>query len=588
VEKRIGCRLLRLGFLIAVAAIAISSVPKWETQVGAHSVSAVALTDSACKFRDETKRAGLTAVNVFGGDTAKKYIIETTGSGIAFIDYDNDGWPDIFMVNGSRLEGFQPGSEPTNHLYHNNHDGTFTDVTSKAGLAHAGWGQGVCAGDYDNDGNVDLFVTYWGQNVLYHNNGNGTFTDVTARAGLVQSRTRWGTGCAFVDYDRDGFLDLFVANYVDFDLKTAPDPGANPLCQYLGISVNCGPRGLKGESDLLYRNNRDGTFTDVSQPSGVGKIHDKYGLGVLAGDFDNDGWPDIYVADDTNSSLLFHNKHDGTFEEIGVLAGCAYNADGKETSGMGVTAGDFDRDGWLDIFKTNFSLEAASLYHNSGNGLFIDESPQTVIGQNRKWVGWGCGFFDFDNDGWQDLFAVSGHVYPELARANLGLAYQEPRVLYHNVGAGRFEDVSEQVGAPITVPSKGRGCAFGDYNNDGYVDIVINNMNESPTLLRNACFNGNHWIAIKLIGTKSNRSAIGARVECVTGEVRQIDEVRSGGSYLSQNDFRLHFGLGKTRAVDLLRIRWPSGAGQELRKVDVDQVVEIQEGVGIISTKKPR
>jgi hypothetical protein len=586
--ERIGTQLPRLGFLIAALVIVTFDGTKPQATARAPSLIAASAPVSGYKFSDEAKYAGLTAAGVFGGEQTKRYILETTGSGVAFIDYDNDGWPDIFLANGSRLEGFPPGLEPTNHLYHNNHDGTFTDVTNQAGLVHAGWGQGVCAGDYDNDGNTDLFVTYWGQNVLYHNNGNGTFTDVTVRAGLRQSRTRWGTGCAFVDYDRDGFLDLFVANYVDFDPKTAPDPGANPLCQYLGISVNCGPRGLKGESDLLYRNNHDGTFTDVSEQSGVGKIRDKYGLGVLTGDFDNDGWPDIYVANDTNPSLLFHNKHDGTFEEIGVLAGCAYNADGKETSGMGATASDYDHDGWLDIFKTNFSLEAASLYHNIGKGFFIDEALQTAIGQNRKWVGWGCGFFDFDNDGWPDLFAVSGHVYPELDRANVGLTYREPRVLYHNTGRGRWEDISELVGPPITTPSKGRGCAFGDFNNDGYLDVVINNMNDPPALLRNDSYNGNHWITIKLIGTKSNRSAIGARVYCVTGQSQQLDEVRSGGSYLSQNDLRVHFGLGKVAVVDLLEIRWPSGVTQKLRDVEADQFIDIQEGAGIEARRKPK
>jgi hypothetical protein len=540
------------------------------------------------RVADISRKAGLNTKMVFGGDLTKKYIIETTGSGAAFLDYDNDGWLDIFLVNGWRLEGFGNDPKPINHLYHNQHDGTFVDTTQKAGLDKSGWGQGVCAGDYDNDGNIDLFITYWGQNVLYHNSGDGIFTDVTEEAKLKQPKARWGTGCAFLDYDRDGFLDIFVANYVDFDPETTPEPGASALCMYRGLPVNCGPRGLKGESDLLYHNNGNGNFTDRSEPSGVGKVRSNYGLGVLTGDFDNDGWPDIYVANDTNASLLFRNKHDGTFEETGAFAGCAYNADGKATSGMGVTAADYDRDGWLDIFKTNFSDEAASLYHNTQKGFFIDESPQSGIGRNQKWLGWGCGFFDLDNDGWSDLFLVHGHVYPEIERANLGLSYRQPRVLYRNVSGTRFEDISEQVGPPITTPSTGRGCAFGDFDNDGNTDIVINNMNDVPTLLHFESYPSNHWITIKLIGTRSNRHAIGARIYCVAGKYRQLDEVRSGGSYLSQNDLRIHFGLGTAREVNLLEIHWPSGIVEEFHHLEADGFIDIKENVGVTAKKKIR
>jgi enediyne biosynthesis protein E4 len=535
-------------------------------------------------FVDVARQAGLTAKTTFGGELTKKYIIETTGGGVAFIDYDNDGWPDIFLVNGSRLEGFGNGPKPTNHLYHNNRDGTFQDVTKRAGLEKSGWGQGVCAGDFDNDGNTDLFVTYWGRNVLYHNNGDGTFTDVTTQAGLLGSRTRWGSGCAFLDYDRDGRLDLFVSNYVDFDLKTASEPGTNARCQYRGIAVNCGPRGLPGESNLLYHNNGDGTFTDVSDPAGIGKVRGNYGLGVLTGDFDNDGWPDIYVANDTNASLLFHNNHDGTFQEIGVFAGCAYDADGKENSGMGVAAADYDRDGWLDILKTNFSDEVPSLYHNTRDGLFTEAAQEAGIGRNQRWLGWGCGFLDFDNDGWPDILLVNGHVYPEVDHANLGLSFKQPKVLYRNMGDGRFEDVSEKVGPAIPTPSAGRGSAFGDFNNDGQIDIVINNMNDIPTLLRNHARNGNHWIQVLISGTKSNRSGIGARVYCVTGSHRQFEEVRSGGGYLSQNDLRVHFGLGQATVVNLLEIHWPSGVVDKFHKLPADQLIRIKEGVGIIQS----
>ena len=529
-------------------------------------------------FVDVTSRAGLTASTVFGGEQSKKYILETTGGGVAFVDYDGDGWPDIFVVNGSRLEGFGAAPPPTSKLYRNRHDGTFEDVTNKARLDRVAWGQGVCAGDFDNDGHIDLFLTAWGHNALYRNRGDGTFQDVSQAAGFRSARVRWGSGCAFVDYDRDGRLDLFVANYVDFDPQTAPEPGTNARCQFKGIAVNCGPRGLKGESDILYHNNGDGTFTDVSERAGIAKIHGNYGLGVLTGDFDNDGWPDIYVANDTNASLLFHNKHDGTFEEIGVPAGCAYDADGKEASGMGVTTADYDADGWLDIFKTNFSDEPASLYHNSGEGLFVESGLQAGIGRNQKWLGWGCGFLDYDNDGWPDLFLVNGHVYPEVDRANVGLTFRQPKVLYHNQGGKRFEDVSAAGGPAVTTPAPARGCAFGDFDNDGRIDIVMNNMNAPPTLLRGNCRNTNRWLKVRLVGKKSNRSGIGARVYCVTGKHRQMDEVRSGGSYLSQNDLRPHFGLGDATNADRIRVEWPSGIVDELQNVPAGQTVTVLEG----------
>ncbi len=533
-------------------------------------------------FTGVAPAAGLTARTVFGGEKTKRYILETTGGGVAFFDYDNDGWLDIFLVNGSRLEA---GAASTNHLYRSNRDGTFQEVTRRAGLERSGWGQGVCAGDYDNDGHTDLFLTYWGYNVLYRNTGAGAFTDSTEAAGLKGSRPRWGSGCAFLDYDRDGLLDLLVSNYVDFDLKTAPQPGAGPTCRYRGLAVNCGPRGLPGESNLLFRNQGHGQFRDLSEKSGIAKARDHYGLGVLTGDFDNDGWPDVYVANDKTASLLFRNQRDGTFEEMGVFAGCAYDPDGKVTSGMGVAAGDFDRDGWLDILKTNFSDEAASLYRNTRDGLFVDAALATGLARNRSWVGWGAGFADFDNDGWPDIFIVNGHVFPELDAAGLGLSFRQPKVVYRNLAGQRFEDVSARAGPAITTPAAARGAAFGDFDNDGRLDVVINNMNDTPSLLRSSARSQNHWLLVELQGVRSNRSAIGASVTCVTDGLRQVDEVRSGGSFFSQNDFRLHFGLGEARRVDRLEIRWPGGAVEVIRDLDVDQVVKVKEGAGLVSRR---
>ena len=538
-------------------------------------------------IKDVAREARLEFVQVCGGDNTKKYILETTGSGVAFLDYDNDGWLDIFLVNGSRLEGFSPGENPGNQLFHNNRDGTFTNVTERAGLARSGWGQGVCVGDYDNDGNEDIFVTYWGEDVLYHNNGNGTFTEVGHQARVAGSATRWSTGCAFVDYDRDGYLDLFVTHYVDFSLLTAQNPGSNPYCVYRGAAVNCGPRGLVGETSTLYHNNRDGTFTDVSAKAGIDRPSGYFGLGVLVADFDNDGWPDIYVASDSTPSLLFINNHDGTFHEEGTLRGIAFSEEGHEQAGMGVAAGDFDNDGWLDILKTNFSDEAPNLYHNQGKAIFSDVTAAAGLNRRTHFVGWGCGFFDPDNDGLADILYCNGHVYPELERMHADTTYRQPRVLYRNLGSGRFEDVSLLAGPGIITPTTGRGCAFGDFNNDGRVDVVVNNQNTKPSLLRITGENQNHWINIHLVGTRSNRSAIGARVRCVAGPLAQIDEVRSGGSYLSQNDLRLHFGLRDRSLIDLVEIRWPSGAVDQLHSIPADQFIRVQEGGKLTTVRRP-
>jgi enediyne biosynthesis protein E4 len=547
--------------------------------------------DLGVSFLNVARESGLNVKTIFGGEQKNKYLLETTGCGVAFYDYDNDGWLDIFLVNGSRLEGFPPGAEPTSHLFQNNRDGTFTDVTAKAGVAHSGWGQGVCIGDYNNDGWEDLFVTYYGKNVLYHNNGDGTFTDVTQKAGVAGKGTRWNTGCAFVDYDRDGHLDLFVANYIDLDLATAPAPESGP-CLYKGVLVACGPPGLQGGKNILYHNNRDGTFADVSAAAGIFRANGTYGLGVLTADFDNDGWPDIYVANDSTASALYQNKKNGKFEDVAIEAGCALSPDGKPQAGMGLAAADYDLDGNLDIVKTNFAGDTPSLYHNLGGGNFEDATFTAGLGAHTHFLGWGCGFFDFDNDGWPDILICNGHVYPEVEQLKTEAGYAQRKLLYRNLRNGRFADISLQVGPGISDPAACRGCAFGDFDNDGDLDVVVNTVNDFPQLLRCDSKLANNWIKVRTIGTKSNRSGIGARIACVTrvpGESkphRQIDEVRSGGSYISQNDLRIHFGLGKAEQVDLLEIRWPSGQVDSINDVKANQLLFVKEGEGVIRTMK--
>jgi hypothetical protein len=546
-----------------------------------------ATSDLGVSFVDVAEQSGLNSKTIFGGEHKNKYLLETTGCGVAFYDYDNDDWLDIFLVNGTRLEGFPAGQEPTSHLFKNNRDGTFTDVTAKAGLIHSGWGQGVCIGDYDNDGNDDLFVTYFGKNVLYHNNGDGTFTDVSEKAGVAGTKTRWATGCAFVDYDRDGRLDLFVANYIDLDLATAPVPESGP-CLYKSVMVACGPPGLNGGKNILYHNNGDGTFTDVSEASGILQANGTYGLGVLTADLDNDGWPDIYVANDSTPSALYQNKRNGKFIDVGMDAGCVLSADGKPQAGMGIAAADIDLDGNLDILKTNFAGDTPSLYRNLGNWSFEDTTFASGLGMHTQYLGWGCGFLDMENDGWPDILICNGHVYPEVEQLKTEAGYAQRKLLYKNLRNGRFEDVSMQVGVGISTPAAARGCAFGDFDNDGDVDIVVNTVNGPPQLLRCDMTSGNNWIKVKVIGTKSNRSGIGARIKCVTsvpGETKshaQIDEVRSGGSYISQNDLRIHFGIGKAAKVDLVEIRWPNGQLESLKDVKANQLIVVKEGSGIV------
>jgi hypothetical protein len=562
---------------------------KWKSLVVVEAGVSGSAT-SQVQFIDVAQQAGLTTPNVWGGIDTKRIIIETKGSGLAFFDYDNDGWLDIYLTNGSRLDAhWAPGREPATHLYKNNRDGTFTDVTDKSGLGRTGWQTGVCVGDYDNDGWDDLFCAFWGHNILFHNNGNGTFTDVTRKAGLAQEKGRWGTGCTFLDYDRNGFLDLFVCNFVKLDPDKPLSTSDMSFCQWKGVPTMCGPRGLPGDTDILYRNNGDGTFTDVSEKAGILKPGPRYSISATSYDFDNDGWPDIYVAVDSEPSMMFKNNHDGTFTDVAVIAGCAYNEDGHEQAGMGLGVADYDCDGWFDIFKTNFADDTSDLYHNNGDGTFSDLSFNSGVGINNSYVAWGCGFIDYDNDGWADIVQVNGHVYPEIDNYNFGESFKNPRLVYKNLGNGRFKDVSAEMGPGISARFSSRGAAFGDYDNDGGMDILILNMNDLPSLLHNVGGNKQNWIKIKLLGTKCNRTAIGARARVATGNHIQMDEVHGGTSVMSQSDFRLHFGVGKVETVDWIEIKWPTTQKVErFTQVKANQILTIREGDGIVSTYKPK
>jgi hypothetical protein len=524
-------------------------------------------------FHDIASDAGLRTVNVYGGIDRKDFILETTGNGVAIFDYDNDGRNDIFIANGRRLHDDHQTARP--QLYHNDGNGHFTEVAEKAGFGAAGWQQGVCVGDYDNDGYPDLLVTAYGHNTLYRNRGDGTFEDVTEKAKLPVTGTRYGSGCSFVDYDRDGYLDLFVANYVDLDLKKTPYPGHGQFCVWKDIPVMCGPRGLPLAHNVLYHNNRDGTFTDVSEPAGILKPGGRYGLGVAAADFDNDGWPDIYVACDMTPSLLYHNLHNGTFEERGIEAGVAFNYDGELQAGMGVAVGDYDGDGRLDIAKTNFSGDLTSLYHNDDGKFFTDVSREAGFG-SRQLLGWGVAFTDVDDDGWRDLVVANGHVYPEVEGKQLGDTYKQPTILYRNLGNGKFQDVTSEAGPAFAVARPARGLAVGDLDGDGREQILIVNMNGTPSLLDNDAPHG-HYLNLRLTGTKSNRSAIGARATVMAGGRKMIDEVISGGSYYSQNSFTLHYGLGAAESVNGIEIHWPSGIVQKIGKTAADQTLKITE-----------
>ena len=586
-------RFLGSSFLLLGGALTDAlATPLWRHQ----RPLAVELSDasgsvSGVRFIDVAESAGLNVANVWGGVDHKRSIIETKGSGVAFFDFDHDGWLDVYLTNGDRLNTTWPvGKAPTSHLFKNNRDGTFTDVTERSGLGMVGWQTGVCVGDYDNDGWDDLFCCFLGHNRLFHNNGNGTFTDVTAKAGLSQQHGRWGAGCSFLDYDRNGYLDLFVCNYVKLDpdtLDNIPVTSAKATCQWKGVPILCGPRGLPPDSNILYRNNGDGTFTDVSAKSGILAPGPRYSITSVSYDFDNDGWPDIYVAVDSMASILFKNNHDGTFTDVAVTTGCAYNEDGHEQAGMGVAVADYDCDGWFDIFKTNFVDDTCNLYHNNGDGTFTDVSGSSGIGVNNRYVAWGCGFLDFDNDGWADLLQVNGHVYPEVDHYSFGEAYKNPRLVYRNLGNGHFKDVSAELGPGISERFSSRGAAFGDYNNNGRIDALVLNLNDYPSLLLNEGGNKQNWIKIKLVGTKCNRTAIGARVRVITGKHIQMDEVASGGSVMSQNDLRLHFGLGQAAVVDMIEVKWPTTQVTEhFAHVSANQILTIREGAGIVKAEK--
>ena len=572
------CRWKAALFVILLTLVATSVLAA--EQAGQSPQDAAKPVVKLADFVDLAEKSGLTMINVFGGKDSKKYIIETTGTGVAIFDYDNDGWPDIFIVNGTTLEGFPAGKAPTNHLYRNNHDGTFTDVTRVAGLADAGgWGQGVCAGDYDNDGWEDLYVTYYGKNRLYHNE-QGVFREVGEKSGTAGMGKAWGSGCAFVDYDRDGQLDLVVANYVDFDLSKAPAPGERASCVWKGVPVMCGPRGLPWTKNILYHNVGGGKFADVTTKAHFDQTSGHYSLGVATFDFDNDGWPDIYIACDSTASILFRNNHDGTFSDVAVSSGAAYNEDGREQAGMGVSVGDFNGDGRLDIFKTNFSDDTSTLYRNNGNGTFDDVTFAAGLGLHTQYLGWGTTFLDFDNDGWPDLLVVNGHVYPEVDKQHLGSTYPEPRILYHNNGDGTFHDISAEAGSGINDMHAGRGLAVGDLWNDGRISAVISNMNDHPSLLVNQVRSTNHWIGIRTVGTKSNRDGIGARITVKAGARTLVDEVRSGASYASSNDVRVHFGLGATAKVEWVEVRWPSGLTERFEELAADKIHTLMEGNG--------
>jgi hypothetical protein len=535
------------------------------------------------RFVNAAQAAGLRSPVIYGPTDHNDYVVESMGCGAAFLDYDNDGWQDIVLLTGRRLESTPAGA--IIRLYRNNRDGTFADVTAKSGLGRSVWATGITVADYDNDGYDDLFIACWGQNLLFHNNGDGTFADVTATAGLIHPGIRYATGCTWIDYDRDGKLDLFVCHYLAFDQEKIPVRGKDPGCSYLGVPVYCGPGGLPQESCRLYHNNGDGTFSDVSRESGISAVKAGYALTAAAADFDGDGWPDIYVACDTSPSLLFHNNRDGTFTEQGLEAGVSLSEDGQEQAGMGLATGDFDTDGHLDIFKTHFRGDTNVLYRNNGKGYFRDVTIRAGLGVETRYVCWGAGIVDLDNDGLPDLFFTTGMVYPEVERKSPDAPYKTPSVIFRNLGDGKFEELRDLAGPGIAESHCSRGVAFGDFDNDGDIDILIVNLNEPPSLLRNDVTGTNRWLKVLLIGVASNRSAIGAQVVAAYGERRQVQAVLAQSSYLSVNDRRLHFGLGSAATANL-EIRWPNGAVEKIADVAAGQLVVIREGSGVIRTQR--
>jgi hypothetical protein len=536
------------------------------------------------RFVDVAAEAGLTQPVTYGDVDRKRFIIETNGCGVAMIDLDDDGWVDLLTLNGTQLEpgsrrarAWPPGQAPRIRLYRNQRDGRFVDATAGSGLDRIGWASSVCAGDVDGDGRVDLFLTYFGRNVLYRNLGQGRFEDVTAKAGLDTGRDRWGSGCSLLDIDRDGDLDLFVANYLSLDLATAPEPGQGVNCTWKGLPVNCGPKGLATDTNLLYRNDGHGRFTDVSAASGVSRVTGRYSMTSAAADFDGDGWVDIYVATDSTAAILYRNNHDGTFSDVALPSGVAYNELGSPQAGMGLALGDVDADGTLDILKTHFADDVPALYRNRGRGLFEDVATQMGLGVQNRFVQWGAGLPDLDNDGWMDVFYVTGNVYPEIEASLPQYPHRSPRIVFRNGGRGRFTDVTGSSGPGVTTPQSSRGAAFGDVDGDGDVDVLVMNMNAPPSLLRNDSRSGNHWLTVKLEGTRSNRQGIGATVLVTSGGRTQARAVLSQTSYYSVDDLRPSFGLGTATVADRVEVRWPSGGVDVVTAVATNQVLTVRE-----------
>lgn len=585
-------RLLVALLVVAAAALGLLRVPVINAFQGMAAPSHVPrhvariqtnLPPINANFKDVAVEAGLTAVNVSGAEAKKKYILETTGTGVAIFDFDNDGLMDVFLVNATTLDGT---NKAISHLYRNLGKLKFEDVTEKAGLLRTGWGQGVCVGDYDNDGYSDLFVTYFGHSILYHNEGNGTFKDVTEQAGLQSAAVRWDTGCSFMDYDLDGKLDLVISGYVDFDMAKVPEPGSGGYCQWKGMPVMCGPRGLPAARNHLYHNEGGGKFRDVSESSGIGRPTGCYGFTAAVSDFDNDGYPDIYVACDSTPSLLYHNQKNGTFEEMGVAAGVALNEDGQEQAGMGVAIADYDEDGSMDIAKTNFSDDVPNLYHNNGDGTFTDDVHLSGLGAHTLYLGWGIQFIDVDHDGRKDLLLINGHVYPEVDAAGLPAKYHQPRLLYWNVGGGKFKDISDESGPGIRESWSSRGAAAGDLDNDGSLEVVISNLGARPSLLKNYGPTKS-WLLVRCIGVKCNRDAIGTRAYVYSGGRRLSGEVQSGTSFLSQNDPRLHFGLGSETRYDRIDVQWPGGDREMFPGGRANRIVVLNQGGGAPAVRPP-